>query len=246
MKRSGSTLHYQILSALVEQAHVGKRIEWVAPSDFQRVKKKYKSYSGIKIFKSHICTDEIAHEFSIGNAKGLYVYRDIRDVVLSSLKMAGSDFNHAWIKQLINECINEFYKWNALPNVMISQYEEVTNDLFKETKRIADYFGILVNDNKCSAIANELTLEKQKSRIIASNESAPPNKANTHSFHKETLLHYNHISSGQSEEWKNNLSRHQIFFIEKLAGEWLEKNDYSLSGFKPSIIETIALWLKRK
>ena len=59
MRRSGSTLQYQLTARIVEEEGIGKRVEWVKPADFPVLREKYKDYEGLKVFKSHIYTSEI-------------------------------------------------------------------------------------------------------------------------------------------------------------------------------------------
>ena len=83
MMRSGSTLQFQLAARIAEETGLGKRIEWIKAQDFSLAREKYKNYKGLKIFKSHIYTEEMGREFSRNNAMGVYIYRDIRDAFLS-------------------------------------------------------------------------------------------------------------------------------------------------------------------
>jgi len=61
----------------------GHRVEWVDPGDFPRLQKKYRHDGKWKVFKTHSLTREMAVELSAGRALGIYIYRDLRDVVTS-------------------------------------------------------------------------------------------------------------------------------------------------------------------
>lgn len=236
MYRSGSTLQYQLTARLVEEAGVGKRVEWAKPEKFPRICEKMADYKGLKVFKCHICTDEILAQFKKQNALGVYVFRDIREVVASTLRKKyrenkNEKFQGDFRKNLIERSLRNYYKWTSLNNVLVSKYEEMILDLTKEAKRIAHHIGVSLPEEKYQVISEALSIDKQIQRIeVLKKKPIPrielsPGKI----FDPKTLLHTDHITSGGTDNWRHELTQEHIKLIEEKAGDWLRENGYTLS-----------------
>ena len=165
MYRSGSTLQFQITAAIVENAGLGKRIEWVKPKRFKEIRKKYANYDDLKVFKSHVCTDAMVSEFINHDAMGIYVFRDLRDVVVSMMQKESKTFNEIWNSGFLEICLVNFQRWTNLPRVLLSKYEEIIKDLPGEVKRISNHLGIFMDKSKFNQIALDYSIDKQQTRI---------------------------------------------------------------------------------
>jgi Sulfotransferase domain len=226
MYRSGSTVQFQITADLVEKFGIGKRIEWDNLHDFKKLKNKYNRYQKLKIFKTHVCSDDIAHEFHNFKAKGVYIFRDIRDVFVSSMKKNSRSFKELWEQNFLEHCLDEFQKWINMPRILISKYEDVIDDLTMEVKRIADHIEIKINHIVAEEIASNYSIEKQLERVKKINKIS-----NKTIFDPISLLHNNHIFSGKTRQWESELTREDILLIEKQSNIWLKKNGYELSKY---------------
>lgn len=229
MRRSGSTLQYQLTARIVEEEGIGRRVEWVKPSDFPILREKYKDYDGLKVFKSHIYTPEMGEEFFKKNALGVYIYRDIRDAFVSQFTKNNISFHTMWLQNFLESAVENYDKWTDLPGVLVSRYEQVIADLSIEVKRIATHIGLDYDENKCRKIADDYTLERQKERIATFSQKDNLQEHRKKRFDSKELLHPNHILSGKEERWRAELKPWQIALIEKRTGEWLVKNGYELS-----------------
>jgi hypothetical protein len=235
MYRAGSTLQYQLTARLVEEAGVGKRVEWAKPGQFLRVSKKMADYQGLKVFKCHICTDEIMAQFKKQNALGVYVFRDIREVVASTLRKKyrekkNEKFQGDFKKNLIERSLENYYKWTSLNNVLVSKYEEMILDLTGEAKRIARHIGVSLPGEKYLEISEDLSLDKQIQRIEAYKKTVPGTELSREKvINPHTLLHTDHITSGETDNWRHELTPEQTTLIEEKAGDWLKENGYTLS-----------------
>jgi hypothetical protein len=242
MRRSGSTLQFQLAARLAEDAGVGRRIEWVRPEDFPIVRDKYKGYSGLKVFKSHIHTPEMAVEFQQRNAMGVYIYRDIRDAFVSQKDKNRASFTAMWMQNFLESALKNYELWTSLPRVLVSKYEEVMGDLGREVGRVAAHLGIPCDEARSRKIAEEYTLERQKERIA----NSPRGQLQQHDktvFDSKELLHRNHISSGESERWRGELAPWQIALVEKRAGRWLVEHGYRLSAARLGPVDQSRVWL---
>jgi hypothetical protein len=231
MHRSGSTLQFQIAATLVEDAGIGKRIEWAKPDLFPHVRDKTADLSGLKVFKSHNCTEEIIAEFEKQNAVGVYIFRDIREVTASYMRKHSARFEAILKAGLIERSLENYHRWTALNGVLISKYEEVVLDLHNEVKRIASHIGVSLPDEHYHRISEDLALDNQIQRIKRfSRTTAKEARAGKSIFDPRTLLHLNHITSGTNGNWQNALSQEQIALIESKTANWLLRNGYKLSN----------------
>lgn len=242
MRRSGSTLQFQLTARIAEEEGVGKRIEWVKPEEFPVVREKYKNYKGLKVFKSHIYTPEIGTEFKNQNAMGVYIYRDIRDAFLSQKSKDKVSFSTMWMQNFLESAIKNYYEWTGLPRMLVSKYEDVMGDLPLEVQRIAAHLGIDYGEEKSRKIAEEYTLERQKDRIEkSSDENLQHHQKAT--FDRKELLHVNHIYSGESERWRREMTPWQTTLIEKKTGKWLVQNGYALNEANLSSVDQARVWI---
>ncbi|MFQ5632245.1 MAG: sulfotransferase domain-containing protein, partial [bacterium] len=113
MQRSGSTLQFQITAQLVEEAGLGKRVEWVKHKRFPKLRKKYAAYEGWKVFDNHTCTDAMKEEFHRQNAMGVYVFRDLRDVIVSKIRKYSQSFEQLWNVGFLDNCLQQYHNWTS-------------------------------------------------------------------------------------------------------------------------------------
>jgi hypothetical protein len=226
MKRSGSTLQYQLVAHLVEDAKCGVRVGW--SEYFTDVYNQHYTDTRWKVYKNHNFSPEIAAEFDKGNAKGLYIYRDLRDVFVSFMHKQDVPFERLWKRDILKDLIEHYDQWVQLPNMLISRYETVMQDVSGEVKRIADHLELPLTLEKAQEIANQYSVEKQLDRIKnAADEQRVNDKA---VFDKHSLLHENHISENQGQvgQWQTLLIPDEIALIEDKYGYWLIQHGYSL------------------
>jgi hypothetical protein len=223
MIRSGSTVQYQLASELVESRGLGRRIEYAPEAEFSRVFEKYDAESGFKVFKSHICTPEIRELFASGRASGIYSYRDIRDVTVSSIRKFEMSFDDLLGKRWLDQAIDDFHLWNQLPRMLISRYETMVDDLAGEASRIAAHLNITLADGEALELAGRYSLEKQKERVTAIAEKF---RGGGQMFDGHSLLHHNHIRSGARELWKTELKPEQTQVLNERFGNWLRAHGY--------------------
>jgi hypothetical protein len=231
MPRSGSTLQFQLTAHLVEHAGLGSRVEWVRPEEFPRLRDTGASARGWKVFKTHTCTPEIRAEFEAGNAKGVYVFRDVRDVLASRMRKAGVAFDRLWEDGFLDRVLTGFDRWTSIEAVLVSRYEEMVADLPGEVGRIAAHLGIAVVRDDCERVASEYTLARQRERIRQAEATGRLQRLQGLSILYDPVsnLHVDHIRSGRSGEWRTVFARAEVAMIEDRTKEWLVANEYALS-----------------
>lgn len=229
--RSGSTLHYNLLSQIVEKCEIGKRIEFYPPNQFTVAQKKYADYNGIKVFKTHKLTPEIALELKENRAIGFFTYRDLRDVVVSLANKSGKGIG-AFVasNRFVKNYLNNFYQWESIPNVYFSRYENFAFDIFSEVLRVSSILKLdEASEQLAKEISNELNIDKQKEIALNSRDSQTEGNA---VFDKKFLLHKNHINSGEYGQWKLQMNARGVYKIEGQAYNWLLNNGYEISSSK--------------
>jgi hypothetical protein len=238
MYRSASTLQFQITSRLVKDAGIGQQIGWIDALRFDAVRDRHADDQGFKVIKVHTCTEPIAAEFLWGNALGIYTFRDIRDVFVSSMKQRAKSFDDVWQEGFIDQCLENYKRWTQLPNVLISRYETIIQDLPSEVSRIAHHLGLSLEASQCHAIAADYSIEMQQERVQKFTNSllqmtlAPNDHREIVDYHdEETLLHMNHINSGQAGQWKEDLSAQEAALICDRVKRWCAENACPASAF---------------
>ena len=93
MFRSGSTLQYQLTSTLVEMLNAGVRSRYLPENEFQLLIKEYENVRGYIVFKAHFITPPMAALIDAGKGLSVGIFRDIRNVAVSMMKMWNLSFD---------------------------------------------------------------------------------------------------------------------------------------------------------
>jgi len=226
MYRSASTLQYQIIAEILESRGLGTRIGWAKPEHFPQVKKEHEQYKGYKIFKCHEFTPAITREFKEGNALGLYIYRDVRDVIVSFMQKKGFSFQRVMQGKRIESCIRNYNSWTRQTGVYISRYEEVVMDMEREVTEIAAFFKIPLELDEIIKIAEKLSLSHQRERIERIKKEKSYMDLGSKKIDPFTLLHTDHISDARVNKWREYLTPQQARHIYELYQPWFEETGY--------------------
>jgi hypothetical protein len=242
MLRSASTLQFQITSRLVKDAELGIQVGWIDWKRFDEVRQTYQNEPRLKVVKVHVCGDAIVSEFQHNNAKGIYIFRDIRDVYVSYVKQRQKSFEFLWNEGLVETCLDNYKAWTSLPNVLISKYDDVMVNPAKEVRHIAEHLGIAISVEDSEKIAADYEMSEQQKRIeefklqLLQNPSIQANKdRDIVDYHdEENLLHMNHISSGKIGQWQSELTAEQVDLIEEKVKDWCNDNQVDATIFLSS------------
>ena len=202
MRRSGSTLQYQLAKAILAAARVD-----------------------CPVLKTHRMTAEQKRWITAGDAKCLYIYRDIRDVVVSQLNLNRWAFSFVNVcgSEIIGEGLQAYREWMKVKDIYISRYEVVVANLKDEVSRMAAYLECDLGVEDIAQIAAENSIETMRARLRKNAEDdALVLDRNTHLFNR-------HIHSGQAGQYRTALSALQIKWIEILSYDWLVSKGYPVS-----------------
>ena len=215
MKRSGSTLHYNLVSDIVEGSLKGDRLGYIKTwQDFEVIaKENYNSNDSLGIIKSHEYFDQMRELESSQRAYFIYIHRDIRDVavsLLNKLQLKSQTITFQSIQNSIEKALKLHYQFqNNIKNLYSISYEQVISNLEVEVYRLANFLGIKIDKILAKQISANRSLENQKENLktIKYND---PNKIEN--YDPETLLHPSHINSGKIGQWQNTLTKKHFYY----------------------------------
>src|SRR5262245_28065478 len=88
MYRAGSTWQYDVACELVERHRDGRRLGFVAGSDYRA-----SSAAGWRVLKAHDRHQYFSEALRAGRGRALYAWRDLRDVCFSLMHKMALDFD---------------------------------------------------------------------------------------------------------------------------------------------------------
>lgn len=229
MNRSGSTLQYQIAVKVAQTQPNVQLVGWISPAQTAEILGKAKDNTNTwYLAKLHDYDEAVEKFWNNFNPKALYIYRDIRDVVVSTMHMENWGFDSPEIGTTINRSLRNYRIWTQKPGILISRYEELMmeNGLREEVEKIARYMGIELPEPEIDRITNEVSIKSNKRYIEQFDyEKKGVQYPNTR-FDPTSLMHNNHIRSGETEQWRSELTPQQIAIVETWAGDWLKELGY--------------------
>ena len=233
MPRSGSTLQYQIVTEIVESTGKGMTIGYVdkiTPAFVEYFKDISYREDKFLVVKCHNYTSEVKNLAQHSNIKFFYSYRDIRDVVVSLGNKFLNSTNEVIKKDKASYHLYNYYQWTSLKNIFISEYNSLVQNMSEEIIKIAKYLQQEITLQAVQFISEKFSLDNQikKIKTIENLKQGIQNSKND-IYDPVSQLHNNHIRSGKSEQWKQELSSEQIEYLENLAFSWLIDRGYNLS-----------------
>ncbi len=219
MQRSGSTVQYQIASAVAETLGIGRGVGWDWSSASENMASGERP---VHVVKVHQPNPAFEAKLNPACTRYIYCHRDIRDVIVSLLDKYGP-MDDAKIEHHVREfAITPFEHFSRRPGVLISRYDDLCEDLGSEVARIAHIMNATLDAAECATIAQRFALEEQRSYIRGRDWS------DGREWDSASLLHHNHITDARTGKWKDRLAPGQVQVIERIAGDWLRANGYEI------------------
>lgn len=217
MIRSGSTLQYNIVSELLERVCGGRRTTWVDASDHA----EFFRHDRVEptSFKAHQLVPEIRLQLATNRSRGVSCFRDIRDVIASSLIKFRLVNEQASILRHARQAIDDFAAWEACPGVLVSRYEDMVADVRAEVARIAGHLQLQCADELLETIARRC--EGLEAGL------GPSLTSGAYTFDPHTLLHTDHFNGGTIGRYRSELDPRVVDALEAEFGTWLAGHGYA-------------------
>lgn len=231
MRRSGSTLQYQLLGDVLRSAGVAHESRWMDHIDPVELDALLSSGQTC-ILKTHRVAPALTPDVL---ARGLLVFyssRDPRDCLISSLHKYAKSFSPEAADRMLSRMESEFDFWTSLPLKGWSRYENLRNDMPGEIKRLAVALGVSLTDEQVAELASARSLDSQKDLIGAIDWESRGTRMGMDLIDTQTLLHANHIRDGGLELWSRELSSSALAGIESRFGDFIRKAGYQLGTTK--------------
>lgn len=249
MARAGSTVQYQIVMELIESSCMGMSIGWIGkPTQpvIQALDNAARRQDRFLVVKCHDYTKYAGEMIKEGYAKGVYIYRDLRDVLVSLGSKFYDSIEQVLLSGSLNCQIRNYYTWTQFDGMLVSKYEDSMHQLESEVLKIADYLGLQIDKKKAESIAKKLSIAKQMKvvqKLDLINQERGSDKT-LDVFDPKTQLHNNHIRCGESGQWKRDLSFEQAMTVENIAFSWLVDREYitaSLNRTKDDFTQQLSI-----
>ncbi|MEA5469175.1 sulfotransferase domain-containing protein [Spirulina sp. 06S082] len=225
LMRSGSTLQYKLTQTLVEKVGKGSGLGWLpsVPNKedlFHRATESDRD--NYYIVKIHGYSPDFGDLIRQNKGKAIYVYRDLRDVVTSFMSWRKCSFDAVIREQWLEKVMRDSKKWESLETIYISKYEVLMQNLEKEVLGIAEHLGISISNDLAKEVAEQCSIDRQKKKTELM-------QSKQQKIDSQNILHQNHISSGKSQRWLQELSASEIAYIEQKTAPWLLAHNYDLA-----------------
>jgi hypothetical protein len=255
MYRSGSTWQYNIASHLVEQHQRGRRLGFFSPAEFIAKclgQEPVPPDSTPQVLKAHERDECFAGLLADGRALAVYSYRDLRDVAYSLMHKLRTSFEDAILRQrILHAAILNDEFWAKQPRTLCQEYGHIAADPATCIQEIADHLSIKIDRAASEALAAEYSLEANRQRTEALRTALVEqgmdlsDSRNALLNDDDTLLHWNHLRTGESGSWRELATPVQKTQLARICGRWLIARGYetdeswghSLEGLQGEIAE---------
>jgi Sulfotransferase domain len=233
MLRAGSTWQYLVASDLVERRLGGRRAGFAG---LHLIREAYQKALDKKprIIKMHDWDPAWSSLLSEDGARGLYAYRDLRDVTFSMMHKRAWSFERVIESGFLKRVIANDAFWRSQPNVLVQRYEAIIADYATAVREIALHLAVPVSAQECARIAASFSISRNRQRLEEFRDSLPASidlndPKNVQVRDTATQLHWNHIREGDPS-WQELATPSQARLLEDACGDWLAANGYNVAS----------------
>jgi hypothetical protein len=206
MERSGSSVYMRMITMLIQAANLGRKVgdarlgpfAEVAPAIMQQAQ----GVPGLKLIRTHDYHPLFEAEFQRDNAIGLYVWRDIRDVMVSYTLRASTEWtldDADWVISNVKRIAANRAKWLqwAPGLLLVNTYQDVIHDKPGLLLRTGRALGIRINAQQATAASRMYEIDRMK-------ETLPPD----------------HINDGRAGMWRDHITDQQANRLQEIVDEY--------------------------
>ena len=257
MKRSGSTLQYNIVRLILKRAM--KDVETVVKSKNEMKGMGRYETKKYDLVKTHHPTSGLMSNIENKNIKVTYIFRDIRNVYLSIQRMQG--LRHDEILSIIDNCVETYRLVKKHNGILMQKYEDVLSDISQAVSDVAKYLNYPIKKQAVHNISAECrpktTRQKQKNislgsklwhksyrmyglmpkaikdglRYVGLPDLLDRLNVSRGRARSKSQLHPSHVSNnpGSHDKWRDKLSNEVKQDITTRYSQYLIENNYSVN-----------------
>lgn len=211
MPRSGSTLVYQVVCHLVERHLDGVRLGRADLGLLPEYRREVRD-NRWRVIKTHFFDPGVKCLIGEGRAAAFYIYRDIRDVLCSMMRLDKKGFEQPFAD--LPMFMHNDRLWKESGHTLVQRYEAVIGDVPKAVGQMAAHLHVRLEEGEAAAIAALYSIDANRARAKAP-EDCP-----------EMLLRRSHIHTGEAGRWRSTLTGPQIEAVRTVCGDWLVAAGY--------------------
>jgi hypothetical protein len=228
MYRSASTWQYNVAGHLVEQFRSGRRAGYCAHPETLPP-----SSADWQVIKAHDAHDVFAGLLVRGEARALYVYRDLRDVAYSLIHKANSTFEAVIASgPLLHQAMASFDFWTRQPHTLVQRYEDLVSNPVAAVHAIAVHLDLSLPPGAAEDLAHEYSLERNRQRAYRVAEHYRSrgmnlfDPVNALCRDEQSQWHWNHIREGRIGSWRSVATPREVAILARRCGRWLIEQGY--------------------
>lgn len=232
MYRAASTWQYEVVADLIERHRGGSRLGYMTGVEFAAWERRGgAASSGWWVLKSHEGHPRFAAALRAGRARAVTSWRDPREVVESLLHKRRLDFDTMARRGMIHQVLANDRFWRR-PGVLGQSYEDVTAHPIAAIREVAGFLGIEPAQSEAETLAAEYAPEANRARAEALArrliERGVPldDPANAQWHDPRSLLHWNHLRSGDSPGWSTARGAADRVVLGRVFGRWLIRHGF--------------------
>jgi hypothetical protein len=220
MQRSGSTWSFNVVKGLLLRCRPGEQIYDAYEEDVAAFIASVPRTAQHTVLKTHLL-DAVGKAMArSGQAKVIYTWRSLPDVIASFHKMFGGNFEDAFIATTASLVVYRFHRQSKTG--LIISYEELTQAPVETITRMASYLELDVSPELVAKVAHIQSINEVRKRIPELEAASPAalggNENGAHAA--RNLLRPQHIRHGGTGYGVATLTAEQIERLEALHQEY--------------------------
>lgn len=187
--------------------------------------------TGPAVIKNHELGPVALDSIRIGRAKAVCTIRDPRDCVASDIVFWGAGFDASLNRVLAS--LKYLASYQDFGRTLFIRYEEMMEDRLWQIKRIAAYLQISIDQKEAELIDAQTNIRASRKLcqdLGKRREEDVDIILDVHRRDRTTLLHDNHIGTGEVGRWRRDLTPEQGQMLTKLLWRSLQVLGYESDG----------------
>jgi GT2 family glycosyltransferase len=231
MMRSGSTWQYQVACDLACLLGPAEFLGYRELDDFAKEYDRISSAKGVIVVKMHPPHELVAELARQGQARILYSFRDIRDVVYSSAHKLMLQPRQV-LEWYLPAILEGHRFWMNCTNRFAMRYEDFLASSVVALSQLAEFLDVSIMPEKIAEIDRRYSLDanreraSEKKRKLEQDGCDLSDSKYTCLHDHEELVHWNHLRTGEKKKWWQLATAEELAQLGDACGDWLIENGY--------------------